>query len=1013
MENDRTADYTLMNDLDENTAGYTTVIGDCHTGSGNGFDPIGDITEMPNFFTPFIGTFNGNGNTIDKFCSKNGGLFEVAYDDGTRIENLQMTNAKVENTAENTGALINWLHEQALIQNVGVNGTVNGAGKVGGLVGEQFAGTIRSSYSTATVTGTNYVGGLVGHMISFVMVGDTPQVSHIYDSYATGDVTFDGSADALNRIGGLVGQRFQGNIINSYTTGAVPSGIWESGGLVGGTGITFGGSETNNSYWDTQTTNQTSSSNGGTGKTTAEMQQQATFANWDFGSNWSIDANNYPRLQWQPALASEATSIELRSIYYNGRTIGAPQSTEDNIMSFEIVSPQNPETTPANIAFTFNIYGNSNLNTQQSGVPMKFKIGNNEIGTGSAQVVTTSWAQGTVTVPSSILLESGNILRVDLYMDTTQIMTSLVGTDNLNPGLVRVRGGQIDQSYGSFGGVPIDYRDSSIAGVPQGNTGITGNINVILNGGNGNELVVVNDSTGSEVFRQLGSGGIDLSNPTGIYTVYVDEFSLETNEYLEGVTEYSFLLDSNNTQKTATFTIEQDTHLVTPLVASGTNRIEENRNYPDGLPWGNPATFLSRQDAPNSITINNKHGLFSQAYYTNLGQAYYQVRARATDSNFYIEGPSRYGFKIEGENSTKVTNYTFKVNPIVNANNNIQVLIDDTNAPGIDLSTIEFSINPSSHTNVLGQNALFTNLLDGSTQTITLNTSTIPNGYQIVGGNTNNTQQTTIVAGQTIDISFALEAQATLLNITAGTFPSTNNPHASPITISGDTNSATIQWRGLQVNNLIITPNTPIVTPVGTGTWTIQFNNNYGLETFTVNGSGDNETYTYNSDGLLESRTTNYATPLGNGVTQEEWYYTYVLNNTRTGSRRMVFIADNNNYGIDERIHYFQNSDYIGEARVLYEVINGNPTINSPTIDRDTPITTVTSNGQEFHASTGFVSQRFLATGPQFQNVGTGVAFINPLTQELDIVTNFPSNNTTNLNGTSQTISIVSGVIEI
>jgi len=55
-----------------------------------------------------------------------------------------------------------------------------------------------------------------------------------------------------------------------------------------------------NSYWDIETSGQ-SSSDGGEGKTTAEMKQQATFIGWDFTNIWDIiEGVTYPYLRWQP-----------------------------------------------------------------------------------------------------------------------------------------------------------------------------------------------------------------------------------------------------------------------------------------------------------------------------------------------------------------------------------------------------------------------------------------------------------------------------------------------------------------------------------------------------------------------------------------------------------------------------------------------------------------------------------------------------------------------------------------
>jgi len=41
-------------------------------------------------------------------------------------------------------------------------------------------------------------------------------------------------------------------------------------------------SNVENSYWDTETSGQTASPGGGTGKTTAEMMTKSTFADWNF-----------------------------------------------------------------------------------------------------------------------------------------------------------------------------------------------------------------------------------------------------------------------------------------------------------------------------------------------------------------------------------------------------------------------------------------------------------------------------------------------------------------------------------------------------------------------------------------------------------------------------------------------------------------------------------------------------------------------------------------------------------
>jgi hypothetical protein len=137
------------------------------------------------------------------------------------------------------------------------------------------------------VTTGSYVGGLVGY--------DSGTITNCYSS---GSVT--GSSWS---VGGLVGYN-RGTITNCYSTGSVTGGS-AVGGLVGNN--EYGFITASNSFWDTQTSGQSTSA-GGTPKTTAEMKTKSTFTNagWDFVNIWDIcEGTNYPRLRWQipPALS--------------------------------------------------------------------------------------------------------------------------------------------------------------------------------------------------------------------------------------------------------------------------------------------------------------------------------------------------------------------------------------------------------------------------------------------------------------------------------------------------------------------------------------------------------------------------------------------------------------------------------------------------------------------------------------------------------------------------------------
>jgi hypothetical protein len=151
-------------------------------------------------------------------------------------------------------------------------GNVSGGSYLGGLCGET-SGTTSNSYATGSISGVDYLGGLFGKNS-----GTTP------NSYATGTVS------GRNYIGGLCGEN-SGTITNCYAIGTV-GGTYSYGGLCG-----YNTSGTiSNSFWDTETSGLTTS-NGGTGKTTLEMQMEATFTNagWNFQDIWAMAS--YPELK--------------------------------------------------------------------------------------------------------------------------------------------------------------------------------------------------------------------------------------------------------------------------------------------------------------------------------------------------------------------------------------------------------------------------------------------------------------------------------------------------------------------------------------------------------------------------------------------------------------------------------------------------------------------------------------------------------------------------------------------
>ncbi|MCK4979554.1 MAG: PKD domain-containing protein [Candidatus Delongbacteria bacterium] len=142
-------------------------------------------------------------------------------------------------------------------------------------------GFIPIGYNTAYFTGT-YNGQ--GHTIDGLYINRPSSDSQGLFGFCNsatvenlGVTNVDVSGDVV--IGGLVGRNSNSTISNCYSTGSVNGFDNYTGGLVG---CNYN-SEVNNSFWDTETSGQ-SWSDGGTGKTTAEMQTQSTFtdAGWDF-----------------------------------------------------------------------------------------------------------------------------------------------------------------------------------------------------------------------------------------------------------------------------------------------------------------------------------------------------------------------------------------------------------------------------------------------------------------------------------------------------------------------------------------------------------------------------------------------------------------------------------------------------------------------------------------------------------------------------------------------------------
>jgi hypothetical protein len=295
------ANYVQVSDIDTSETSSWN--------SNRGFDPISTFNRG------FNGTFDGQRYNITDLMTyrREAGLFH-RVSEGGKVTNVSLVNAEIITSAGGERSIAGTLvalnmgtvsdsHATGTVNKRGVGGSPN---RQGGLVGHNFgtiershtsvsvdgddtrmgglvglnSGIINNSYAAGPVNGSNGAGGLVGI-----------NRGAIDNSYATGSVS--GSVD----VGGLVGRNVGGTVTESYATG-LTEGVGRLGGLVG---TKEKGGTANESYWDIETTGQSTSA-GGTGLNTSEMTGSAARGNmtgFDFTSTWETVRGDYPVLSWQ------------------------------------------------------------------------------------------------------------------------------------------------------------------------------------------------------------------------------------------------------------------------------------------------------------------------------------------------------------------------------------------------------------------------------------------------------------------------------------------------------------------------------------------------------------------------------------------------------------------------------------------------------------------------------------------------------------------------------------------
>jgi trimeric autotransporter adhesin len=301
------ARYTLANDIGMRDAladrsGMWRPASSVTSRFQGSFVPIGNANR------PFTGSLDGRSRFIDDLWVVGSGaigLFGVTRN--ATIQDLGLSGGRIQGDGI-TGILAGSLGSGTRVDRVTANVTVRGGSRTGGLVGHNEGSISRSSSAgivEASGTGFNAYGGLVGEndgtIAQSFSTGQVTGGSNVGGLVGLNDATIDnsfstGRVDGRARVGGLVGLNSSGARVQfAYSTGRVAAQEASVGGLIG---FNVGGSTVENSFWDTQASGQ-ATSGGGAGRTSAQMQDPATFSAW--GDRVVLDPNvdrGGPRLQW-------------------------------------------------------------------------------------------------------------------------------------------------------------------------------------------------------------------------------------------------------------------------------------------------------------------------------------------------------------------------------------------------------------------------------------------------------------------------------------------------------------------------------------------------------------------------------------------------------------------------------------------------------------------------------------------------------------------------------------------
>lgn len=245
--------------------------------------------------TVFTGGLNGSGYVLRNLKVEGTSIVGIFKETtNAEIENLTVEGAETVASSYYAGILAGKMNGGTVTNVILKDCRITGGKYTGGIAGKVFGIHARGCYVKGNVNGQDYTGGLFGEADNAVIIAESHADievkgntyiggllggggNELENSYAEGSVI---STTQKSQTGGLVGYGSSLKVKNCYAACEVS---------VGGKGLVYSVSMTENCLFDAQVTGWGTQDIRNTGKLTAAFLRKETFPGWDFENTWKME----------------------------------------------------------------------------------------------------------------------------------------------------------------------------------------------------------------------------------------------------------------------------------------------------------------------------------------------------------------------------------------------------------------------------------------------------------------------------------------------------------------------------------------------------------------------------------------------------------------------------------------------------------------------------------------------------------------------------------------------------